>query len=311
MKQTIPIIDLADIGLENPSDAKEETVTRVSKELDDAFANVGFVYLKNHGIDQHTVDAVLRASQAFFQLPDDCKDVYRRNSTQYDGYSGVDQEILESKNLHEVREAYDITSLDSFFPDKHLPEFRQVISELVPKLCQLSHRLLRCLAKALDLDDEYFIRCHTMMCQGSDKNATTFRTLYYPSLADSAIKAGVERCGRHSDYGTFTLLFQDDIGGLEVFSGGEWVAAAPIPGTVLVNVGDLLQFWTADRYLATIHRVRVPEEEIRRRLARQSLAFFVHPDNDVMVSPLNGSKNHLPISALAHLNLRYSQTYKY
>lgn len=55
-----------------------------------------------------------------------------------------------------------------------------------------------------------------MMCQGSDKNATTFRSLFYPSLADSAIKAGVERCGQHSDYGSFTLLFQDDIGGLEV-----------------------------------------------------------------------------------------------
>jgi isopenicillin N synthase-like dioxygenase len=66
------------------------------------------------------------------------------------------------------------------------------------------------------LDEEYFTRCHTMMCQGSDKNATTFRTLFYPSLADGAIKAGVERCGQHSDYGTFTLLFQDDIGGLEV-----------------------------------------------------------------------------------------------
>lgn len=60
-----------------------------------------------------------------------------------------------------------------------------------------------------------------------------------------------------------------------------------------------------------IHRVRVPEEELRRQLPRQSLAFFVHPDNDVMVSPLVGSKKQPPISALAHLNLRYSQTYKY
>jgi hypothetical protein len=56
---------------------------------------------------------------------------------------------LESKNLHEVREAYDITSLDSFFPDKHHPEFRKTITQLVPKLCKLSHRLLRCLAIAL------------------------------------------------------------------------------------------------------------------------------------------------------------------
>lgn len=66
------------------------------------------------------------------------------------------------------------------------------------------------------LQDDYFTRCHTMMCHGSEKNATTFRTLYYPSLAESVVKAGVERCGKHSDYGTFTLLFQDDIGGLEV-----------------------------------------------------------------------------------------------
>ncbi|XP_046641102.1 UPF0676 protein C1494.01-like isoform X2 [Daphnia pulicaria] len=311
MKRSIPIIDLADMGLGIAEEPKQSTIDRVSKELDEAFVNIGFVYLKNHGIDNPSVDAVLRASQTFFELPDSCKDIYRRNSTQYDGYSGVDQEILESKNLHEVREAYDITSLDSFFPDKHQPEFRKTVSELVPKLCKLSHRLLRCLAVALGLDEEYFTRCHTMMCQGSDKNATTFRTLFYPSLADGAIKAGVERCGQHSDYGTFTLLFQDDIGGLEVLSGGEWIAATPIPGTVLVNVGDLMQFWTANRYPATIHRVRVPEEEIRRRQPRQSLAFFVHPDNDVMVSPLNGSKNHSPISALAHLNLRYSQTYKY
>ena len=72
-----------------------------------------------------------------------------------------------------------------------------------------------------------------------------------------------------------------------------------------------MQFWTADRYLATVHRVRVPAEEIRRRLARQSLAFFVHPDNDVMVSPLDGSSKHAEISALDHLKIRYSQTYKY
>ena len=54
------------------------------------------------------------------------------------------------------------------------------------------------------------------MCQGAEKNATTFRSLYYPSLDGIDIQAGVERCGQHSDYGTITLLFQDEIGGLEV-----------------------------------------------------------------------------------------------
>ena len=117
-----------------------------------------------------------------------------------------------------MREAYDITSLDSFFPEQQ-PEFRQTISQLVPQLCRLSLRLLKCLAIALGnktnfittcelnnkcyqfigLEGDFFTRCHTMMCQGSDKNATTFRSLFYPSLADSAVTAGVERCGKHSD----------------------------------------------------------------------------------------------------------------
>ena len=68
--------------------------------------------------------------------------------------------------------------------------------------------------------------------------------------------------------------------------------------------------WSSRMY-NKVHRVRVPEEEIRRRTARQSVAFFVHPDNDVMVSPLDGSGKHPAISALAHLKLRYAQTYKY
>jgi len=123
---------------------------------------------------------------------------------------------LESKNRHEVREAYDITSLDGRFPDDQLPEFRQTVSTLVPELCRLSNRLLQCLAVAIGLEEDYFIKYHQNMCQGSEKNATTFRSLYYPSLADQDVCAGVERCGAHSDYGTVTLLLQDDIGGLEV-----------------------------------------------------------------------------------------------
>ena len=124
---------------------------------------------------------------------------------------------LESKNRHEVREAYDITSLEGRFPDEQLPEFRQTVSQLVPELCRLSHRLLKCLALAIGLEEDFFTQCHQNMCQGSEKNATTFRSLYYPSLADRDVCAGVERCGAHSDYGTVTLLLQDDMGGLEVF----------------------------------------------------------------------------------------------
>jgi isopenicillin N synthase-like dioxygenase len=66
------------------------------------------------------------------------------------------------------------------------------------------------------LDENYFVDRHRFMFQDQDKNATTFRTLYYPSLSASDIQPGVVRCGAHSDYGTVTLLLQDGVGGLEV-----------------------------------------------------------------------------------------------
>ena len=90
------------------------------------------------------------------------------------------------------------------------------------------------------------------------------------------------RCGEHSDYGTLTLLYQDELGGLEVKGvEGGWIQADPLPGCLLVNVGDLLEVVSGGRYPATRHRVRVPEQELRRRTSRQSIVFFVHPDDEV------------------------------
>ena len=71
-----------------------------------------------------------------------------------------------------------------------------------------------------------------------------------------------------------------------------------------------MQFWTSDRYVATVHRVRVPEEEIRRKTPRQSIAFFVHADNGVMIRPLDGSDKHPPVEALEYLKSRINATYK-
>ena len=89
------------------------------------------------------------------------------------------------------------------------------------------------------------------------------------------------------------------------------MAATPIPGTILLNAGDLLQLWTSGRYPATVHRVLVPREEIRRRSKRQSMAFFIAPDNDVIVSPLDGSSKYPPISALEYLETRLAEGLKY
>ena len=120
-----------------------------------------------------------------------------------------------------------------------------------------------------------------------------------------------------TDYGIITLLYQDDMGGLEVKAvDGSWHQARPIPGAVLINVGDLLELCTSGQLPATMHRVVVPEEEIKRRVKRQSIAFFVHPDSEAIICPLAGfkgkqSKLYEPISSIDYVFKRLAENSNY
>ena len=139
------------------------------------------------------------------------------------------------------------------------------------------------------------------------------------------------------DYGLITLLYQDEMGGLEVRGvNNTWVAANPIKDSILINAGDFLEVYTNGRLPATVHRVVVPKEEIRRKTSRQSIVFFVHPDHETTISPLpmflgaNNDKNvaivekrgiftstkeftkgYQPVNSLEHLNRRLAATYQF
>ena len=133
-----------------------------------------------------------------------------------------------------------------------------------------------------------------------------------------------------------TLLYQDEIGGLEVKGvDNTWTPAKPIKDSVLINAGDMLEMFTNGRLPATLHRVIIPEEEIKQRSIRQSIVFFVHPDHETMISPLpifmqehdneteiikkdraasktkEFTHGYQPISALEHVNRRFESTYQY
>ncbi len=144
---------------------------------------------------------------------------------------------------------------------------------------------------------------------------------------------GTVRCGEHADYGTITLLLQDAIGGLEVKSVGEgWIQATPLEDSIVVrkktfrpqelngfvfdffpeiNVGEQMDMITGGTFPATRHRVVVPEEEARRRTSRQSFAFFVHADDQVMLETVVGKKDASvkPVTARQHLDMRFAETY--
>ncbi len=117
------------------------------------------------------------------------------------------------------------------------------------------------------------------------------------------------RCGEHSDYGTVTFLYQDDVGGLEVKTvDGRWTEAAPLKGAILMNVGDLLDVFSGGLFPATLHRVVVPKAEFKRKTSRQSIVFFLHPDGETCVEDkVNAAKPS--VIARDHVMNRFKQTY--
>ena len=183
--------------------------------------------------------------------------------------------------------------------------------KLYEECTRLCYRFLEVLSISLGLPLKYMGDAHKLI--GKDGNPTALRSLYYPALPTEAnYNSGAIRCGEHTDYGTFTFLFQDEHGGLDVkVPGSGFIPANPIPGTVLVNVASLLQRWTSDSLIATEHRVLIPEEESERGSARQSVAFFVNSDDEFVVKCLDGSEKYDPIRTIDYLNYRFDNSYTY
>lgn len=141
---------------------------------------------------------------------------------------------------------------------------------------------MQAFAVGLKLPESYFTRLHT-------KQNYTVRLLHYPQLSQPP-KNGQPQLGEHSDWGSITLLFQDEVEALEVCTAqGEWIAAPSIPDTVLVNTGDLMQRWTNDRFRSTKHRVRIPTE-FSMAQERYSIAFFTEPNYDTEIVCIDSCK---------------------
>ncbi|ELU04925.1 hypothetical protein CAPTEDRAFT_219759 [Capitella teleta] len=92
---------------------------------------------------------------------------------------------------------------------------------------------------------------------------------------------------------------------------GDWWRPPHVPGSVLVNIGDLMQRWTSDRLKSTVHRVTFPVDDVLKQRSRRSMAFFVHPNDNWLVRGLDGCDKYAPITALDYLNMRFQETYKY
>ena len=130
-------------------------------------------------------------------------------------------------------------------------------------------------------DTDHFIKCHSLLHE--DGNSTALRFNNYPPVPEAASTNGI-RLGRHSDAGCITLLFEDNIGGLQIETRqGEFIDVAPVEGTVVLNIGDMPESWLQNRLKYTKHRVINTNDPEKQHLTRRSIAYFVQPDDEVFV----------------------------
>ncbi|MBO0677366.1 isopenicillin N synthase family oxygenase [Mycolicibacterium sp. S2-37] len=306
---SVPIIDIS--GLRSAAAGDRE---RVAAELGTAARDVGFFYVSGSGIDDALFDRMLTVTQDFFALPlEEKMRSYIGLSRCHRGYVPVGEEGVES-GTPDLKEAFD-TALDlpdddpdylagnpmlgpNTWPD--VPGFADAVTAYYRAVLDVGNLLLRAFAVALGEDPEAFSRYAT-------KTPSQLRLVHYPYNPDAEDHLGI---GAHTDYECFTLL-KPTAPGLEVLNGaGEWIDVPPVPGTFVVNVGDILELWTNGTFVATSHRVRKVKEE------RYSFPLFFNVDYDTEVRPLpqfaaRDDRPRPPLRAGEHLFAQTAQSFAY
>jgi isopenicillin N synthase-like dioxygenase len=310
----VPVIDIQ--GLRS---AHFEDRLAVAAALRAACTDKGFFYVVNHGISKTLIATAFERSKAFFDLPDEAK--WRTNkmySPCNRGYEPLRAQTLEANAPPDLKESYYIgVELPDDDPRviagkfNHGPnqwpdgvkDFRPVMTLYFSEMATLVKLLMRGLALSLGLEEQYFDDFCT-------DPVATLRLLHYPPQPANP-QPDEKGCGAHTDFGSLTLLAQDDVGGLQIWDGAAgWIAAPPVPGAFVVNLGDLVSRWTNDRYRSTLHRVVNLSS-----CERYSIPFFFTGNPDYLVSCLptctsaDQAPKYPPVTALAHLVECYKRTY--
>ncbi|KAK1753606.1 hypothetical protein QBC47DRAFT_386800 [Echria macrotheca] len=284
----IPIIDVSGIFSASLDDRQA-----VAQQIRTAATTSGFFYMTNHGIPSAVTSAAHQAALDFFRSPTALKEKAHTLNSLHHKYkvgwkpaSSLRINPFESPDLREsfswrYDPRYDpsVVSLDDIPPEvsrflvhdedgfpwgavKELPHFEETVVACWRAVLALGRALLRTMALALGLEETAFDHKFTYPDASMALN-------YYPSQAPGGGDADVS-IGSHTDFQLFTILWQDDVGGLQVLdTDGQWLRARPIDGTLVVNFADYMQRITNGKFLSTVHRVHN-----RSGKERLSMAFF-------------------------------------
>ncbi|MBI2823322.1 MAG: isopenicillin N synthase family oxygenase [Planctomycetia bacterium] len=285
----VPVIDVAPLVAGAP--ARED----VARQIGAACRESGFFYVVGHGVDRGLCPCLEQLSRQFFALSaaEKMNIAMARGGRAWRGYFAVGDELTSGKpdqkeGLYFGAElpADDLAVLAgtplcgaNLFPD--IPSFREVVLEYLAAMTQLGHRLMAGISLSLGLDENYFADRYT------GDPLILFRIFNYPAPPPRPADDARWGVGEHTDYGLLTMLWQDEVGGLQVKSRSRWVDAPPIPGSFICNIGDMLDRLTRGLYRSTPHRVL--NKSGRDRL---SFPFFFDPNFAAEVRPIEELAGH-------------------
>ena len=311
--EKIPVIDVKPLRA-----GTLENAHSVALEIRKAAEEIGFFYIRNHGVPESVIKQSYSAAKDFFNLPKVVKNNVKINSNHH-GYLCFGEAKMEQAESVDLKESF-VWGLD--LPDEHpsvtmenpflgrnqwpveIPEFKESVYPFFEAGLQCGFDMMRAFALGMGLPEDSFLKT-------TDEPIARSSIIHYPPQSEDL---GDEHFGvaPHTDYGCLTLLWQDQVGGLEVQNReGEWVTAHPIENTIVVNVGDLLMRWTNEGFKSTPHRV-----VNRKGQERYSMVIAWDPNFDTIVDPSVVCQNgalplYSPLSCGDYVLSRFDSSFSY
>jgi isopenicillin N synthase-like dioxygenase len=298
MTNAVPVIDLSQYFL-----GDQQARAAVASGIADACEHcIGFFKVVGHGVQQTVVDDAFATAHTFFAQPASVKDRFRpARSASARGYHALATKNLAKTlgydNPADLREQSYIGPLVSRAPEfAHIPaaaelyadniwpdtpaNYRSVFTTYYGALESLGRSLMRIFALSLSMPETFFD-------DKIDRHFSTLPANHYPEPKADPLPNQV-RAGEHTDFGSLTILaISDAAGGLQVkLRDGTWLDVTAERGQFIVNIGDMMQRWTNDRWLSNLHRVVNPAVEQRSGSRRMSIGYFLHPNYDAEIACL-------------------------
>lgn len=294
----VPLVDITAYVTDGTPTAKAD----VARRIDDACRTVGFIQITGHGIPDAVIHGLTEAMDAFFALDLETKKTYRTPPQINRGYSPPKSESLslslgveQASRMNDFFEAFNIGASAATYPHMaELPQpdyaenlwpavegFQAQVEVYFAEAARVARVMTRIFADALGLDAEFF-------ASRTDHSLDVMRMNNYalPPGTDVTLDGDLIGMGEHTDYGIVTILWADQVKGLQVLgSDGSWNDVSPADDALLINLGDVTARWTNERWMSTLHRVKPPviDGTIERR---RSAAFFHDGNVDALIETL-------------------------